>query len=166
MFYGDLIEIIEECRGLEEAIRGVLADAFGQDLEAKLVDELRRDGDLVISLAAERAGTICGYVALSRLQSPPHALALAPVAVQKAKQGNGIGSALIRHAIDRAQALGHQAVFVLGRPEFYKRFGFSTEAAAAFPSPYSGPHFMALHLAPNQAVPAAVIYPSAFGKFG
>jgi putative acetyltransferase len=160
------MKLIEECAGLEEAIRSVLADAFGRDLEAQLVDELRREGSLAISLAAECAGNIRGYVALPRLQSPPHALALAPVAVSKAMQGRGIGATLIRHAIGRAQALGCYSIFVLGAPAYYERFGFSAKAAAAFPSPYAGPHFMALHLAQRQDTPAAVIYPRAFDLFG
>jgi putative acetyltransferase len=160
------MEPIEECAGLEEAIRSVLADAFGRDLEAQLVDELRREGSLAISLAAGCAGNICGYVALPRLQSPPLALALAPVGVSKAMQGRGIGTALIRHAIRRAQALGCRSIFVLGAPAYYERFGFSAKAAAAFPSPCAGPHFMALHLAQRLDAPAAVIYPRAFDLFG
>ncbi len=130
------------------------------------MDALRRDGSLAVSMAAECAGSVCGYAALSRLQSPPYALALAPVAVRKAVQGPGLGSALIRHVIGRAQALGYDNIFVLGAPAYYGRFGFPAEAAAAFPSPFAGPHFMALHLVPRQAAPAAVVYPRAFDLFG
>lgn len=160
------MRLIEECAGLEDAIQGVLAEAFGRDLEAKLVDALRRDGSLAVSVAAGCTGGVCGYVALSRLQSPPYALALAPVGVRKAMQGQGIGSALIRRAIGRARALGYGSIFVLGAPAYYGRFGFSAEAAAAFPSPYSGPHFMGLHLTPRQDAPAAVIYAGAFDLLG
>jgi putative acetyltransferase len=159
------MKLIEEYPGLEAAIRSTVAEAFGGDLEARLVDALRREDALVLSLAAECAGAICGYAALSLLQSPPRALALAPVAVRKAMQGKGIGSALIRHAINRAQALRYDIVFVLGAPAYYERFGFSAVAAAPFPSPYTGPHFMALRLASGLIPPAPVIYPGAFDMF-
>ena len=110
-----------------EAIRSVIAEAFGQDYEAKLVDDLRNAGDLVISLVAELDGKICGHVALSRLQSPPDALALAPVSVSSSKQTQGIGSALIYDALRRARELGSVIVFVLGEPSYYTRFGFSSD---------------------------------------
>jgi predicted N-acetyltransferase YhbS len=54
---------IEECAGLEEAIRSVLADAFGSNLEARLVDGLRQDGSLAVSIAAECTGSVRGYAA-------------------------------------------------------------------------------------------------------
>jgi putative acetyltransferase len=159
------MKLIEECPGLEEAIRSTVADAFGGDPEARLVDRLRQEDNLVLSLAAECAGAICGYAALSLLQSPPRALALAPVAVRKAMQGKGIGSALVRQAIDQAQALRYDIVFVLGAPAYYERFGFSAGAAAPFPSPYTGPHFIALQLTEGLIPPVPVIYPSAFDMF-
>ena len=159
------MKLIEEHPGLEETIRSTVAEAFGGDLEARLVDALRRADDLVLSFAAECAGAICGYVALSLLQSPPRALALAPVAVRKAMQGKGIGSALIRHAIKRARALRYDMIFVLGAPAYYERFGFSAREAALFPSPYTGPHFMALQLTEGLIPPVPVIYPSAFDMF-
>ena len=44
------------------------------------------------------------------------------------------------------RADGWEAVFVLGDPAYYERFGFSVAAAAGFASPYAGPYFMALGL--------------------
>ena len=159
------MEITEEYPGLETSIRNAVADAFGWELEADLVDGLRAAGCLAVSLAALRGGEVCGYAALSRLQSPPRALALAPVAVRKEAQGNGIGSALIRAATAKARELGFGAIFVLGAPAYYGRFGFSAAAAEGFASPYAGPNFMALHLTPRPIAPSPVIYPEAFGKF-
>src|SRR5262245_23493774 len=89
-----------------EAIRRVVADAFGGVLEADLVDDLRRGGDLVVSLVAEADGRICGHAALSRLKSPHNAVALAPVSVLASMQGRGTGSTLVQQAIARARGLG------------------------------------------------------------
>jgi putative acetyltransferase len=81
--------------------------------------------------------------------------------VLTSQQGGGIGSALIRAALERAKALG-SIVFVVGAPDYYKRFGFSTEAAAPFPCPYAGSHFMALPLTGAPPPPSPVVYAPAF----
>ena len=146
-----------------EAIHALVAEAFARRDEADLVDALRDAGDLALSLVAEDEGCLVGHVALSRLKSPERALALAPVAVCASKQRRGIGSALIRAALERAKALG-SIVFVVGAPDYYTRFGFSAETAAPFPCPYAGPHFMALPLTGAPPPPAPVVYAPAFGQ--
>lgn len=144
------------------AIRSVLVSAFGGVAEADLVELLRRERSIAIALVAEIAGDVCGYIVMSRLRSPSDGLALAPVAVAPARQGAGIGSALVRKAIELARADGSSIVFVLGDPTYYRRFGFSAEVAAPFRSPYSGPHFMALRLAEQVTSSGTVAYPAAF----
>ena len=72
----------EESRSDHATIHALVAEAFGQPQEADLVDALRADGDLIVSLVAEEAGELIGHVAFSRLQSPRESLALAPVAVE------------------------------------------------------------------------------------
>ena len=112
------------------AIHALITAAFGQEEEANLVDALRRDGDLWLSLVAEgEDGEITGHIALSRLKSPKHALALAPVSVAPDRQGAGIGSALIKKSIEEARRWREAVIFVLGDPAYYTRFGFSREAA-------------------------------------
>ncbi len=150
----------------EAAIRAVIADAFGQDPEAMLVDDLRKVGDLVVSLIAKDAGVICGHVALSRMKSPANAIGFAPVSVLSSRQRGGIGSALIRHGIDRARELGYKIAFVLGEPAYYARFGFSAELAARFRCSYAGPYFMAMWLTDAQDADGdgEAIYAAAFDE--
>ena len=83
-------------------------------------------------------GVVVGHVLLSRLVSPPGALALAPLAVLPDRQRRGVGSALVRAALARAREGGGAAAFVLGDPAYYGRFGFSAEAARGYASPYAG----------------------------
>jgi putative acetyltransferase len=131
------------------AVYQVIFSAFGQSAEAELVEKLRSTGSSVISLVAEEDGQIVGHVLLSRMDAPFPALALAPVSVIPARQRCGVGSALIERAVDRARGAGWAAIFVLGDPDYYERFGFDRDAAAGLTSPYAGPHFMVLSLLPS-----------------
>jgi putative acetyltransferase len=149
------------------AIHALITAAFGQEDEANLVDALRQDGDLWLSLVMEgEDGQIIGHIALSRLKSPKNALALAPVSVAPKRQGEGIGGALIRRAIKETRTAGEALLFVLGEPAYYTRFGFSLETAAPFECTYAGPYFMAMELGEAKAEPAPVIYAEAFGRLG
>jgi putative acetyltransferase len=78
----------------------------------------------------------------------------------------GVGSALVGDAIARARKAGDSAIFVVGDPAFYGRFGFTLAAAQNFPCAYAGPHFMALMLQPKSLAPAPVVYPAAFAALG
>ena len=125
------------------------------------------DGDAVISIVAEDGG-IVGHVMLSRMAVQAdgrrlRALGLAPVAVIPEWQGQGIGTALVEAAVREAGASGEQMLFLLGEPEYYRRFGFDTAIAKPFASPYAGPHFQALFLTglPPPTTGAAD-YPKAF----
>jgi putative acetyltransferase len=151
-----------ETPGDRSAIRDVVVEAFTGTQEADLIEGLRRDGALAISLVAEMDGRICGHVALSRLKSPSCALALAPLAVASVRQRQGIGSTLVRSAIDAAKLDRAEMIFVLGEPGYYGRFGFTIEAAAPLPSPYAGPHFMALKLFSRADPIGPVVYADAF----
>lgn len=142
--------IRDEQPGDISAIRQVVEAAFGQAQEAELVDQLRADGDSVISLVAIEDEAVVGHVMFSRMTAPFKALGLAPVSVLPRWQGQGIGSALIRTGLKRAAAeagsKSWQAVFVLGDPAYYRRFGFDPAQASGFISPYAGPHLMVLAL--------------------
>jgi len=62
-------------------------------------------------------------------------LLLGPLAVEAATAGQGIGSALMRHAIARAGEMGHGGIILVGDAPYYQRFGFSTEATAGLMMP-------------------------------
>jgi len=151
------------------AIRGIHLAAFPGADEADLVDRLRADGDLVLSLVA-RDGEPVGHVAFSRVTlagSTLRATALAPLAVLPARQGHGIGSALVRQSLGYLRAAREDLVLVLGEPGFYARFGFSAEAARALRTPYDGPFLQALALSPDGGKAAGPVrYAGAFGELG
>ncbi len=159
--------IRDDTRNDVPAVRRVVVAAFDQEEEANLVDALRDCGDAVISLVAEDDGEIVGHILFSRLQAPDRCIGLAPVSVTPSRQNQGIGSKLIREGLARAQRDGWQAVFVLGEPEYYARFGFEVSAANRFETQYPKPYFMALELTANSLSErtGAVIYAPPFLAF-
>lgn len=136
-----------------DAIDAMLRVAFDGDDEARLVAELRRQGDLSLSLIAEAAGGIIGHLGLSPLAGDAEALALAPLAVAPGARGLGIGGALVHESLSRA---GEVPVVVLGDPAYYSRFGF---VPAELDSPYAGPH---LQVHGNIASGSAIRHAEAF----
>ncbi|WP_336277097.1 GNAT family N-acetyltransferase [Bartonella sp. CB178] len=80
-----------------------------------------------------------------------YGLLLGPLAVSKECSGMGVGSVLMRHAIERAKKMGYGAIFLVGDCEFYQRFGFSNSLTKnlAMPGPYEKHRFQALELIPQ-----------------
>jgi putative acetyltransferase len=147
--------------------------AFGGTYESALIDRLRADGLIAVSLVAEDEADIVGQLLLSRLDVTVgnrrlNALALAPMAVVPERQRQGIGTALVRASIDAARTATADVVVVLGHPDFYPRFGFSAARAAMLTGPFSGEAFMVLELVPGALGGGAgtVTYPPAFGIGG
>ncbi len=158
---------VREARAVDyPAIFDTVAASFGRPEEARLVEALRRSGALTLDLVAEVDGRIVGHIALSRLLSPGAALALAPLSVHPDHQRIGVGHALMRAAIERAEAAEAEMIFVLGDPAYYGRFGFETRLAAPYESPFQGPYFMARAVGRKLPPPAAVIYPAPFDDLG
>jgi putative acetyltransferase len=160
------------CESTEErsAIHSVNEAAFGRTDEADLVDSLRSEGVVLLSLVAQIEKRIVGHILFSRMwiektggSSP--AVALAPVAVLPLHQRQGIGGQLIRRGLELLQRRGERIVLVLGHPHYYARFGFSSKKAQSLESPFPSDAFMALNLTPDalDGIHGKVRYPGAFG---
>ncbi len=148
------LEIREESAADAPAIARVVAEAFGRDDEARLVELLRDGGWARLSLVAQLDGQVVGHLLFSELwivgeSGPTPALALAPLAVAPPRQSQGIGSALVWQGLERCRQRGHRIVVVLGHPHYYRRFGFASELARPLESPYAGDAFMVLPLVPG-----------------
>jgi putative acetyltransferase len=149
------------------AVHALHAACFPTDAEARLVDRLRADGALEVSMVALQDGRVVGHVALSAMAAPFRALGLAPLSVAPGARRRGVGDALVRDGLARALAHRWEGVFVLGDPAYYGRFGFTAEAAAPFGSPYAGPYFLFRALVPGLHVAGGrVAYASAFAALG
>ena len=66
---------------------------------------------------------------------------LSPMAVAPDRQGQGIGQALLRHALISLRAAGVDVAMTYGDPEFYSKVGFKavSEEIAPAPLPLSQP---------------------------
>jgi putative acetyltransferase len=111
---------------------------------------------------------IVGHILLSRVSIAgvdEPILALAPMTVLPEHQRRGIGSALVRSALDAAETLEEPLVVVLGHPWFYPRFGFKRASRyGIFPSEsWPDAAFMAKPLTRwSRALRGRVVYPATF----
>ncbi|QGJ70936.1 putative N-acetyltransferase YhbS [Planctomycetales bacterium 10988] len=138
-----------------EAIRSVNLAAFQGVGEADLVDQLRSEGYVELSLVAVVNGEVVGHLLLSKMQirtaeGELAALSLAPMAVLPEFQRGGVGTRLMQAGLSLCRERGHAIVLVLGHPDYYRQFGFSSELAESIASPFGGGEaWMALELTPG-----------------
>ena len=151
-------------------IRTVNESAFGGAEEADLIEALRNDDDVLLSLVAELDREVVGHIMFSRMAivtgtGAIDAVALAPVAVLPQYQRQGIGARLTQHGLEALRDRGERIVIVVGHAAYYPRFGFSTELARALESPFPPDVFMALALSAGALddIHGRVRYPRAFG---
>jgi predicted N-acetyltransferase YhbS len=121
---------------------------FGPKRRTKTSAKLRK-GRLPaegLSLTAEHGGRLLGTVRLWHVDAGANrpALLLGPLAVHPEAQGLGLGSALMRDALDRAEALGHGAVLLVGDAPYYERFGFAAGLTQGLwlPGPFERGRFL------------------------
>ncbi|AXI80711.1 GNAT family N-acetyltransferase [Peterkaempfera bronchialis] len=153
------------------AVRRVHMAAFPGPAEADLVDTLRKDPAWLPGLswvAADHRGLVIAHALLTRLAvGDGKALALAPVAVAPEWQRRGVGTLLVRAALEAAGAAGERLVVVLGDPRYYGRFGFTPASRHGVSGPYEVPDalFQALPLADQDGTPrGTAVYPPPFDE--
>lgn len=106
-----------------------LNEQHSSHTEQFIVNQLRKDGQLTISLVALEQGAVVGHVAVSpvRISSgETDWYGLGPISVWPEQQGQGIGSQLMNAALEQLKQLGAKGCVLLGDPEYYHRFGFKT----------------------------------------
>ena len=132
--------------------------------EQHVVNRLRDDGDLTLSLVAEDEARIVGHIALSPVtisDGTEHWYGLGPVSVWPELHRQGVGSALIRQGIADMRKRGAKGIVLLGSNEYYPRFGFRHDPKLTYPGP-PPEYFQALLL--DGAMPEGrVEYARAFG---
>jgi putative acetyltransferase len=113
--------------GEEAAIAAVQLAAFGKEVESRIPELVRATAEFVpeLSLVAENEGEIVGHVLLSYVRlGERRVLQLGPIGVVPERQGEGIGSALVREGLRLTEERGEPMVVLEGNPRYYSRFGF------------------------------------------
>jgi putative acetyltransferase len=138
--------------------------------EAVLVEALRTDGDIVpeLSIVAEQDGGLVGHVVCSRATvDGRQSLGLGPLGVRPDRQRRGVGQALMHAVLAAADALGAPAVFLLGDPAYYHRFGFDLAQHAGVQPPHAEwrEHFQVRRLTTwSESIQGTFRYASAFDR--
>jgi len=107
---------------------------FAEGDEHELIDTLRGQSRLYLSLVAEWQGHVVGHIAFSRATATDqsgHWFALGPVSVTPSLQGMGIGAALVEAGLKTLSGVGAAGCILTGDPDYYVRFGFVPAAEMA-----------------------------------
>ena len=148
-----------------EEVFNLIHSAFGNRAESDLVKQLISDGDVLINLLVESLDIIIGNVVVSKITMEPDiglfCGGVAPVSVVPDQQSSGVGSKLMTAAINESKKMVIDALFLLGDPNYYKRFGF---IVSKLKNDYSVEHFQELELTEGCLVniKSKVTYANAF----
>jgi putative acetyltransferase len=127
-------------------VAALLRQAFpGSSHEEQLVADLHAHGRTVHEWVCIHTNQVVAYIAFSNAYhgSAVCGLHLAPLAVKPEFQGQGVGSELLRFAL-RQEAIRDTPLFVLGDPDFYRKFGFAPCATPVCPFDPGNAHFLGL----------------------
>lgn len=125
-----------EIDAIVEIHRLAFGEAEGEET-AQLAKDFLSHPD-TISISVKRAGQVAGNVLFTPFVFQDHpdtkCYLLAPCGVSPEYQGHGVGKELMETSIEHLKSIGTDAVFVLGVPAFYPRYGFSpTDKQTPYP---------------------------------
>lgn len=129
------VEIRSETSADVQTIEAVTTSAFlnaphTSHTEQYVVNALRRAGKLTVSLVAVADDTLIGHIAISPVAISDGTsgwFGLGPISVLPQHQRRGIGSQLMREALQILRERGASGCVVLGYPDYYGKFGFKAD---------------------------------------
>jgi predicted N-acetyltransferase YhbS len=147
-----MIALVRESPAHWPAREALLDACFGPARHLKTCERLRggrwpADGLAFSVIEDERiVGSLRLWDVVAGSAGP--ALLLGPLAVAPERRGEGIGRLLVRHALDEAAMRGHDAVILVGDPEYYVLFGFDRRLTEGLvmPGPVERERFLGLEL--------------------
>lgn len=157
------------------AVEALLDVAFGPDRHRKTTYRLREGVAALPELSyvaldegedgrEEVIGTIRYWPVLIGGATP--SLMLGPIAVAQHVQSLGLGSKLIGTTLDKARALGHRSVILVGDAPYYRRFGFTRGLTLGLflPGPVDPDRFLGLELVSGALASASGLVTRASGE--
>lgn len=129
---GDL-RIRTETSADRDAIRALTSRAFAtmpfsSGTEAAIIDRLRDQGLLTLSLVAILDERLAGHAAFSSAAGAAGSevwAALGPISVEPGLQRRGIGKRLIAEGLSRLVQQGMKGCILVGDPAYYQQSGFT-----------------------------------------
>ena len=131
----------------------LLRQAFPRNgYEVQLFKKLHDKNKVMHEWVCIHRNTVIAYIAYSRAFDGAKVcgLHLAPLAVKPEMQHQGIGSELLRFSL-RQDVIRESAIFVLGKPDFFRKFGFEPCTTPTCPLDKNNAHFLSIrNTAPRQ----------------
>ena len=173
--------VVEQVQdGDHAAVEEVVRAAFTDEPEVVYLPRLVRESEQYVArldLVARLDGRVVGHTMVSHAELVDDngrrhdVLTLSPLAVAPEHQRQGIGAALVREALARAERTDAPLVTLEGSPAYYPRFGFRDSRAhgVTFDLPdWAPPEAGMVYLLPayDPAVRGQVVYPPAFAAVG
>lgn len=165
------IEIRPEERADQRAIFAITEAAFdgkrySAGTEAPIIDQLRKDGDLTISLVAIIAGDVVGHIAFSPAtigEAWNSWYGVGPVSVTPRLQRQGIGQSLMKAGLNKLRTRNANGCALIGDPNYYGRFGFEGDCGLTY-GDTSSSYVQRLGFGPDEPT-GEVRFAPAFYKF-
>ncbi|GLQ05724.1 GNAT family N-acetyltransferase [Sneathiella chinensis] len=148
-----MYQILHEQPAHAASIEPLLDLCFGPERFLKTAYKVRQELQPLpeLSFVALDEGALVGTLRYwpIRIGNPgAKAILLGPIAIHPDRQGEGIGVAMIRQSLAQARADGHRIVVLVGDPEYYTRFGFTSasERKLELPGPVEDRRFLVSEL--------------------
>jgi len=117
-----------DIKAIDEVTQAAFEDhSFSQNTEHFIINDLRADDALTISLVSEVDGRIVGHIAFSSVtisDGTTNWHGLGPVSVLPEYQGRRIGTTLINSGLALLESISSKGCVLVGLPTYFNRFGF------------------------------------------
>jgi len=123
---------------------------FAPGREALSSYRLRENAKPIAELclvARDEQNILAGAIRYWPVKIKDHAaLLLGPIAVHPTRQGEGLGSLLIKDSLKQAENLGHARVLLIGDLPYYSRLGFKKLLNVKMPQPTNPERVLGIEL--------------------
>jgi len=146
---------------LPKAVALLHASFPESDYEARLITDLHEHGKQIHDWVCIHTNKVIAYIGFTFAYQGREVcgLHLAPLAVKPEFQKQGVGSELLRYALTQ-EPVKSSAIFVLGRPDFYQRFGFTPCSMPLCPFDHNNAHFLSIRY--SASLPFTIGYEAEF----
>jgi putative acetyltransferase len=157
-------ETSQDVKIIEEITKAAFANhPYSHQSEHKIVQMLRDEEALSLSLVAELGGQVVGHIAFSRILINDQDMGwygIGPMSVKPEVQRQGVGSALINRGLEIMREAGAHGCVLVGDPNYYWRFGFRNHTPLTLPD-VSPENFLVLSF--SEEIPSGtVVFHKAF----